>query len=110
MSLTGPTPSTPSKSSPNTPAQFATFAKYVERLPPSERVSIYRLHSLAREGRLTVFKLPGVKAACLNVAEADALLRSLSAQGKLRRGYGTFGPDAVVKDLSNVASDFEVDA
>lgn len=91
--------------------RYATFAKYVESQPPSKRVSVYKIHSLARSGRLPVYKLPGIKAACLNVAEADALLASLSAQGKIRRGYGSFGPDAVVRDLSNIAGQaFEVDA
>lgn len=106
------TPSSTSPSGASTPAspKYATFAKYVESQPPSKRVSVYKVHSLARSGRLPVYKLPGIKAACVNVAEADALLASLAAQGKIRRGYGSFGPDAVVRDLSNVAGQsFEVD-
>lgn len=104
---------TPASSArPGTPtrSEFQTFARYVECLPPAKRVSIYKLHSLAREGRLPVYKLPNVKAACVKVTEADAVLANLTAQGKIRRGYGTFGPDAVVRDLSNVAGRaFEVD-
>lgn len=91
-------------------SEYQTFARYVEDLPTSKRISVYKLHSLAREGQLPVYKLPNVKASCVKVAEADALLARLTAQGKIRRGYGSFGPDAVVRDLSNVAGQtFEVD-
>jgi hypothetical protein len=96
-------------SSPNNIATFATFERFVESLPSSEKVSVFKLYSLAREGKLPVYRLPGVKSACVKTSEARAVLAALSAQGKIRRGYGTFGPDAVVRDLTNVVGqDFEV--
>lgn len=90
-------------------ATFATFDRFVASLPLGERVSVYKLYELARKGKLPVYRLPGVKSACVNVSEARAVLASLTAQGKIRRGYGTFGPDAVVRDLSDVVGQrFEV--
>lgn len=90
-------------------ATFATFEKFVEGLPPTEKVSVYKLYELARKGELPVYRLPGVKSACVMVTEARTVLASLTAQGKIRRGYGSFGPEAVVRDLSNViGQDFEV--
>jgi|GEM_PF-3721599 len=89
-------------------ATFATFDRYAECVPSSERVSKDKLYSLARQGKIPVYRLPGVGAACVKVAEARAVLADLSAKGKIRRGYGSFGPDAVVRDLSKVADDFEV--
>lgn len=95
-------------SSPNV-ATFATFEKFVGSLPPSEKVSVHKLYALAKQGELPIYRLPNVKSACVKIEEARALLASLSAQGRIRRGYGTFGPNAVVRDLSNVAGqDFEV--
>lgn len=94
---------------PNNTATFATFGKFVAGLPPSEKVSVHKIYSLAKAGRLPIYRLPGVKPACLKVDEARAILASLSAQGKIHRGYGSYGPDAVVRDLSKVAGqDFEV--
>ena len=94
---------------PITAATFATFERFVESLPRSEKVSKDKLYSLARQGKITLYRLPNVKAACVKVDEARSVLASLSAQGKIRRGYGSFGPDAVVRDLSMVAGqDFEV--
>lgn len=107
---TTPPSTPPSGASASTSPKYATLAKFAESLPATEKVSVYKLHSLVREGRLPVYKLPDLKAACVNVTEARAVLASLSAKGKIRRGYGSFGPDAVVRDLSNVAGQsFEVD-
>lgn len=88
---------------PNTGATFATFEKFVESLPASEKVSKDKLYSLARQGKIPLYRLPGVKPACVKVDEARSVLARLSAQGKIRRGYGSFGPDAVVRDLRQVA-------
>lgn len=105
MSEIGTSSSSPSTNS----STFATFERFVASLPLGERVSVYKLYELARKGRLPVYRLPGVKSACVNVSEARAVLASLTAQGKIRRGYGTFGPDAVVRDLSEVVGQqFEV--
>lgn len=94
----------PSSSSPN-PNALATIAKLAE----IEKISVDKLNSLVRQGKLPVYKLPNVRAACVKVGEARAILATLTAQGKIRRGYGSFGPDAIVRDLSNVAElDFEV--
>ena len=90
-------------------AAFATFEKYNDCVPPPEHVSKDKLYSLARQGKIPIYRLPGVKSACVKVDEARAILASLSAQGKIRRGYGSFGPEAVVRDLSNVAGqDFRI--
>lgn len=83
--------------------KYATFEKFVAWLPTSEKVSVFKLYDLARKGSLPVYRLAGTKSACVNIEEARAVLSSLSAQGKIRRGYGSFGPDAVVRDLSMVA-------
>lgn len=88
---------------------FATFERFVDTLPAAEKVSVHKLYSLAKQGKLPVYRLPGIKPACVKISEARAVLATLTAQGKLRRGYGTFGPDAIVRDLSNVVGqDFEV--
>jgi len=95
---------------PSIGASFATFEKFVESLPASEKVSVHKLYSLAKQGKMPLYRLPGVKPACVKVDEARAVLKSLSAQGKIRRGYGSFGPDAKVKDLRKVAGQtFRVD-
>jgi len=94
---------------PSTAPTFATFEKFVAGLPPSEKVSVHKLYSLAKQGKLPIYRLPGVKPACVKVDEARAVLATLTAKGAIRRGYGSFGPDAVVRDLSKVAGqDFEV--
>jgi hypothetical protein len=83
---------------------YATLARFAER----EGFSVYTAHRYVRQGIIPVYKLPGVKAVCVNVAEARAAL-ARAPRRKVRPGYGDFGPDAVVRDLSNVAGqDFEV--
>lgn len=94
---------------PNAAATYATFERFIGSLPSSERISKDKLYSLARQGKIPLYRFAHVKGACVNVAEARAVLGSLSAQGKIRRGYGSFGPDAVVRDLSKIAGQtFEV--
>lgn len=95
-------------SSPTNSATFATLDRFHEMQHPSERVSKDKLYSLARQGKLPIYRLPDIKPVCVKVAEARAVLAALSAQGKIRRGYGSFGPDAVVRDLSKIAGQFEV--
>ena len=98
-----------SSSNPNLNPTFATFERFVDSLSSSEKVSKDKLYSLARQGKIPLYRFANVKSACVNVAEARAVLASLSAQGKIRRGYGSFGPDAIVRDLSKVAGQtFEI--
>lgn len=105
MSANGTSPSSPIHNAPT----FATIEKFPDLLPASEYVSKDKVYSLVHQGKVPVYRLPGVKPACVRVDEARAVLAALSAQGKIRRGYGSFGPDAVVRDLSNVSGqDFEV--
>lgn len=88
---------------------FATLNRYPECVPAAEHVSKDKLYSLARQGKIPVYRLPGIKSVCVKVDETRAILADLSAKGRIRRGYGTLGPDAVVRDLSNVAGqDFGV--
>lgn len=114
MSANDTTPSStpPSGASAPTSPKYATLAKFAENyLGPMEKVSVYKLHSLAREGRLPIYNVADSKGVVVNIAEAQAVLARLSAQGKIRRGYGSFGPDANLKDLSKVAlQPGEVDA
>jgi hypothetical protein len=97
-------------SGPDTPAanagppRYATLARFAE----VEGVSVYTAHRYVRQGLFPVYRLPGQKAVCVNLAEARAAL-ARAPRRKVRPGYGDFGPDAVVRDLSNVAGqDFEV--
>jgi hypothetical protein len=71
-------------------------------------VSLYTVHRYVRQGVFPVYRLPGQKGVCVNIEEARAAL-ARAPRRKVRPGYGDFGPDAVVRDLSNVAGqDFEV--
>lgn len=54
-----------------------------------------------RRGDLTAFRLPGKRGHFVDLDEAREVLSR-------RQQYGTFGPDAKVRDLSNVVADFEV--
>lgn len=86
------------------PPRYATPARFAER----EGFSVYTAHRYVRAGLIPVYKLPGVKGVCVNIAEARAAL-ARAPRRKVRPGYGDFGPDAVVKDLSNVSGEnFEV--
>jgi hypothetical protein len=83
---------------------YATLAKFAE----VEGVSVYTAHRYVRQGLFPVYRLPGQKAVCVNLAEARRALAK-APRRKVRPGYGDFGPDDVVRDLSNVAGqDFEV--
>ena len=94
---------------PNAVPKYATFEKFVAGLPPSEKISVFKVYSLARDGKFPAYRLPNVKSLCVNVDEARAVLAALTAQGKIRRNYGSLGPNANLRDLSNVADqDFEV--
>lgn len=83
---------------------YATLAKFAE----NEGFSVYTAHRYVRQGLFPVYRLPGQKAVCVNLAEARWALAK-APRRKVRPGYGDFGPDAVVRDLSNVVGqDFEV--
>jgi hypothetical protein len=72
---------------PNAIPKYATFEKFVAMLPPSEKVSVHKLYSLAKQGKLPVCRVADTKSVCVNIEEARAVLASLTAQGKIRRGY-----------------------
>lgn len=109
MSADDTTPTSTPSSHAITPPGDNQFAK-LEPFAVKEEVSRDKLYSLIKKGELPVYRLPNVKGVCVKVTEARAIVARLAAQGKIRRGYGSFGPDAVVRDLSNVAGQsFEVD-
>lgn len=84
-------------------ATFPEVARILQSGPPHERVSVHKIYALVKQGRIPVYRLPDRKPAFVKVDEVRGILAKLSAQGKIRRGYGSFGPDAVVRDLSKVA-------
>lgn len=59
------------------------------------------VYNKIKRGELTAYRLPGKRGHYVEVSEARAALSR-------RQKYGTFGPDAVVRDFSNVVADFEV--
>lgn len=60
------------------------------------------VRNYVKRGELVAYRLPGKKGHFVDLDEAKALI------GK-RQQHSTFGPDAVVRDLSNVVGgDFEV--
>ncbi|MBD8870931.1 MerR family transcriptional regulator [Nocardioides donggukensis] len=77
--------------------RFATIPKVAE-LNQCDPGTVY---NRVKKGDLPVFKLPGKRGHYVDVDEAAKVLSK-------RQKYATFGPDAVVKDLSNVVADFEV--
>lgn len=77
--------------------RFATIQK-IAALNDCDPGTVY---NYVKRGDLPVFKLPGKRAHYVDVDEAAQVLSK-------RQKYGTFGPDAVVRDLSNVVADFEV--
>lgn len=79
-----------------------TLDACIRHLPEREKVSIYQLRRAIADGDPTAYKVAGVKGVCVKFNETRAALNRLEAQGRLRRGYGTMGEKAVVRDLSNV--------
>lgn len=73
----------------------------MHRAAQDHGVSYYTIRKRAKSGDITVYKLPGRRAACVDL---DEVARVMAASP----GYASFGPDAVVRDLSMVAEDFEV--
>ena len=53
------------------------------------------------KGELAAYRLPGKRGHFVDINEAREVISK-------RQQYGTFGPDAKVRDLSNVVADFEV--
>lgn len=93
---------------PNIPGAAAPTLATLARWAELEGFSVYTAHRYVRQGLVTVYRLPGIKAVCVNLAEARAALAK-APRRKVRPGYGDFGPDAVVKDLSNIVGQhFEV--
>ena len=79
------------------PRRFANANKIAE----INGCDVGTVYNRAKKGELTAFCLPGKRGHYFDVDEAAKVL------GK-RQKYGTFGPDAVIVDLSNVVADFEV--
>jgi hypothetical protein len=84
--------------------RFATLYRAAQEFG----VSHYTIRNYIIKGYFPVYRLPGVKGACVDINEVREALVNLPA-AKARPGYGSFGPDAVVRDLSNVVADFEVE-
>ncbi|HEU5025244.1 MAG TPA: hypothetical protein VFV01_10030 [Spirillospora sp.] len=79
--------------------RFATL----HRAAKESGKSYATIRNWIKAGHIPVYNLPGVKAACVDLDEVAAYM---AAQD--RRGYGSFGPDAIVRDLSKVAEEFDV--
>lgn len=77
--------------------RFATIRRAAEDNGVSYETGV----NYIKRGKLPAYKLPGKRGHYVDLDEAAQVL------GK-RQKYGTFGPDAVVRDLSNVVADFEV--
>jgi hypothetical protein len=77
--------------------RFATIQK-IAALNECDPGTVY---NKIKRGELTAYRLPGKRGHYVDVNEAAQVL------GKRQR-YGTFGPDAKVRDLSKVVADFEV--
>lgn len=77
--------------------RFATIQK-VAALNECDPGTVY---NKIKRGDLTAYRLPGKRGHFVDVDEAGKVLSK-------RQKYGTFGPDAKVRDLSNVVADFEV--
>ncbi|MCW2929640.1 MAG: hypothetical protein JWM19_602 [Actinomycetia bacterium] len=82
-------------------ARFAT----IERAGKEHGVSYYTIHDRIKSGKIPVYKLPGQAARCVDLDEVAAYF---ALHPPKVRDYGSFGPDARVRDLSNVVAQFEV--
>lgn len=79
--------------------RFATL----HRAAKEHGKSYATIRNWIKAGHVPVYKLPGVKAACVDLDEVAA---HVAAQA--RADYSSFGPDATVRDLTKVAAEFEV--
>lgn len=73
-------------------------AKKIADLNECDQGTVY---NKVKRGDLTAYRLPGKRGHYFDIDEAAQVLSK-------RQKYGTFGPDAVVRDLSKVVADFEV--
>lgn len=81
------------------PARRFANAKKIADLNGCDPGTVY---NAAKRGDLVAYKLPDKRGHYFDVDEAEKVLSK-------RQKYGSFGPDAVIRDLSNVVgSDFEV--
>jgi len=83
--------------------RLMTLTKAAEEIGVSYRT----FYNYAKRGWFAVYKLPGETQACVELNEVRVALAAKKSQA--RTNYGSFGPDAVVKDLTNVAQAFEVE-
>jgi transposase len=77
--------------------RFATIRRAAEASGVSYETGV----NYIKRGELTAYKLPGKRGHYVDLDEAEKVFTK-------RQKYGTFGPDAKVRDLSNVVADFEV--
>lgn len=80
-------------------ARFAT----IERAAKEQGVSHFTIRDRIKKRRITGYRLPGQKGVCVDLDQVAAEFDAHPA-----RGYGEFGPDADIKDLTKVAAEFEV--
>jgi hypothetical protein len=85
------------------PRRYATIARAAQE----HGVTHHTIRNWIGKGHFPVYRLPGQSAACVDLDEVAAALAKLPA-AKARPGFGSFGPDAKVRDLSNIAEQFEV--
>jgi hypothetical protein len=83
--------------------RYATIA----RAATEHGVTHHTVRNWISKGYFPVYRLPGQVGACVDLDEVAAALARLPA-AKARPGFGSFGPDAIVRDLSNVAEQYEV--
>ena len=79
--------------------RFATL----HRAAKEHGVSYATIRNYIKRGKVPVYHLPGRRGACVDLDEVAAYIAS-----KGRADYSSFGPDAIVRDLSKVAEEFEV--
>ncbi len=76
------------------PRRLVTFDLLARHLVVSTRTA----RSWASQGYFPIYKMAGVRGALIDLDEAEAAIRRLPST-KVRPGFGSFGPLAVVKTL-----------
>lgn len=70
---------------------FSYYARHRDRTDRTVRLWVSK-------GLIPAYRMPGVKAALIDIDEADAILDSLPAT-KVRKDFGSLGPNADVRTL-----------
>lgn len=84
--------------------RYATIRRAAEEFG----VTHHTIRNYIKRAYFPVYRLPGVKDACVDINEVRVALDRLPA-ARARLGYGSFGPNAKVVDLSNVVFDVQVE-